>query len=103
MTVVTFARLAERGGFAGIEGRAKRAILSYWQANGLDEGGKIVGIKDSDRLIARMVDLAAKMAEHFGTAGTAYPAVPWPAYGPYFNDYEHLERVAEWSTAGAGE
>ena len=98
------AAMAERGGFAEIKApRPKTATLSYWQANGLDDGGKVVGVKDSDRLIARMVDLAAKMAEHFGTAGTAYPAVPWPADGPYFNDYEHLERVAEWSTGGGRE
>ena len=31
---------------------------------------------------------------------TAYAALPWPAHIPHFNDYEHLERVAEWSTAG---
>jgi ATP-dependent helicase/nuclease subunit B len=50
-----------------------------------------------------MIDLAAKMADHFGTAGTAYPAMPWPDYGPYFNDYDHLERVAEWSITGERE
>jgi ATP-dependent helicase/nuclease subunit B len=29
--------------------------------------------------------------------------VPWPKYIPAFNDYAHLERIAEWSTAGGGE
>ena len=30
-------------------------------------------------------------------------ALPWPDFIPHFNDYAHLERVAEWSTAGGGE
>ena len=40
------------------------------------------------------------MATHFARPDTPYPALPWSAYIPAFNDYEHLERVAEWSTAG---
>jgi ATP-dependent helicase/nuclease subunit B len=57
-------------------------------------------IKDSDALVAAMLALVDKMAAHFAKPGTAYAALPWPAYIPAFNDYEHLERVAEWSTAG---
>lgn len=97
------AAMAERGGFPKIKSRAKAARVAYWQANGLNDGGKITEVDDCDQLVARMVDLAAKMATHFGTAGTAYPALPWPKYGPYFNDYDHLERVAEWSTGGERE
>jgi ATP-dependent helicase/nuclease subunit B len=50
-----------------------------------------------------MLLLVAKMVEHFADPATPYPALPWPEFGPYFNDYAHLERVAEWSTAGGGE
>ena len=57
----------------------------------------------SAELVAEMMVLVEKMANHFAKPGTAYPALPWPAYGPHFNDYAHLERVAEWSTAGGGE
>jgi ATP-dependent helicase/nuclease subunit B len=46
--------------------------------------------------------LLRKMVEHFGNPDTPYLALPWPEFGPYFNDYEHLERVAEWSTVGGG-
>ena len=93
------AAMAERGGFAKIKGRGEAVRLSYWQANGLKDGGKITTIKGSDKLVGQMIDLAEKMAVHYRTAGTAYPAVPWPKYGPYFNNYAHLERVAEWVTA----
>jgi ATP-dependent helicase/nuclease subunit B len=97
------AAMAERGGFENIDGKAKAVRLSYWQANGLDAGGKVTEIEDSDTLVTEMMALVEKMADHFARPGTAYPALPWPAYGPHFNDYAHLERVAEWSTAGGAE
>lgn len=97
------AAMAERGGFEKIEGKAKTVRLSYWQANGLGDGGKVSEIKDSDDLVVEMMALVQKMAEHFANPKTPYPALPWPAYGPHFNDYAHLERVAEWSTVGEGD
>ena len=97
------AAMAERGGFEKIDGKAKTVRLSYWQANGLGDGGKVTEIEDSDALVTEMMALVEKMADHFAKPGTGYPALPWPAYGPHFNDYAHLERVAEWSTAGGGE
>jgi ATP-dependent helicase/nuclease subunit B len=45
----------------------------------------------------------AKMVAHFGNSSTPYSALPWPEFIPHFNDYGHLERVAEWSTAGGDE
>ncbi len=50
-----------------------------------------------------MLALVEKMAAHFAKPGTSYPALPWPRYVPHFNDYAHLERIAEWSTAGDDE
>jgi ATP-dependent helicase/nuclease subunit B len=97
------AAMAERGSFQGIKGKARSVQLSYWQANGLGEGGKVSDIKDSDRLVEAMLALVHRMAEHFAKPGTPYPALPWPAYIPAFNDYAHLERVAEWSTASGGD
>ena len=97
------AAMAERGGFEKIEGKAKTVRLSYWQANGLGDGGKVSEIRGSDELVAQMMALVEKMAEHFSKPGTAYPALPWPAYGPHCNDYAQLERIAEWATAGGGD
>ena len=97
------AAMAERGGFDKINGKAKTVRLSYWQANGLGDGGKVSEIKGSDALVPAMLALVEKMAAHFAKPGTTYPALPWPAYIPHFNDYAHLERIAEWSTAGGGQ
>jgi ATP-dependent helicase/nuclease subunit B len=45
-----------------------------------------------------MVALVRRMADHFANPSTPYAALPWPEFIPYFNDYEHLERITEWST-----
>jgi len=93
------AAMAEQGGFAEIKGKARAVHLAYWQANGLGEGGTTKEVKDSDELVPAMLALVARMAEHFADRTTPYIALPWPEFGPFFNDYEHLERVTEWSTA----
>jgi ATP-dependent helicase/nuclease subunit B len=97
------AAMAEQGGFGKIKGKARAVHLAYWQANGLGDGGAVKDIKGSDALVPAMLALVARMAEHFANPATPYPALPWPEFSPYFNDYAHLERVAEWSTAGGGE
>jgi ATP-dependent helicase/nuclease subunit B len=97
------AAIAQQGSFETIKGPARTVHLSYWQANGLGDGGEVREIKDSDALVEQMMALVAKMIAHFGNPAAAYVALPWPEFGPHFNDYEHLERVAEWSTAGGEE
>jgi ATP-dependent helicase/nuclease subunit B len=95
------AAMAKHGGFADLSGKARSVQLSYWQANGLGEGGRVAPIKGSDDLVPAMLALVAKMAKHFANPRSTYAALPWPEFLPAFNDYEHLERVSEWSTAGS--
>jgi ATP-dependent helicase/nuclease subunit B len=92
------AAMAEQGGFAKIGSAARAVHLSYWQANGLGEGGAVKAIEDSDELVKAMMALVQSMVAHFAKPSTPYSALPWPEFGPYFNDYEHLERVSEWAT-----
>ena len=77
--------------------------LSYWQANGLGDGGEVKEIKGSEELVPAMLALVHKMTEHFANPARPTPPCPGPPIIPHFNDYAHLERVAEWSTAGGGE
>jgi ATP-dependent helicase/nuclease subunit B len=60
-------------------------------------------IEDSETLVPQMLALVAKMIDRFGDPSTPYTALPWPEFIPHFNDYEHLERVAEWSTGSEEE
>ena len=89
--------------FDDIAERARAVHLSYWQANGLGDGGSVIEVKDSEALVPAMIALLHKMIEHFGNPATPYAALPWPEFVPHFNDYAHLERVAEWSTTGGEE
>ena len=97
------AAMAARGNFANIAGKPETVHLAYWQANGLGEGGDVAEIAGSAELVPAMLALIAKMAEHFADPATPYTALPWPEFIPHFNDYTHLERVAEWSTASGEE
>ena len=97
------AAMAETGGFKKIKGKAAEVILTYWRANGLGDGGEIKDIKGADKLIPAMLALVEKMAERYANPGTPYVALPQPEFVPHFNDYEHLERVAEWSTTGGSD
>ncbi len=92
------AAMAEQGGFAEVAGVARAVHISYWQANGLGEGGTVKDIDDSDALVRAMMALVETMVAHFAKPSTPYSALPWPEFGPHFNDYEHLERVSEWAT-----
>ncbi|MBI3197080.1 MAG: double-strand break repair protein AddB [Rhodospirillales bacterium] len=97
------AAMAETGGFRKIKGKAAEVILTYWRANGLGDGGEIKNIKGADKLIPAMLALVEKMAERYANPATPYVALPQPEFVPHFNDYEHLERVAEWSTTGGSD
>jgi ATP-dependent helicase/nuclease subunit B len=89
--------------FDDIDGPARAVQLSYWQANGLGDGGNVVEIKDGETLVPQLLALLRKMIDHFGDPSTPYAALPWPEFIPHFNDYKHLERVAEWSTGSEEE
>ena len=97
------AAIAQHGRFEKTDGPARAVHLSYWQANGLGEGGEVKIIEDSETLVPAMLALVHRMIAHFGNPATPYSALPWPEFIPHFNDYAHLERVAEWSTTGGEE
>jgi ATP-dependent helicase/nuclease subunit B len=97
------AAIALHGSFEKIDGPARTAHLSYWQANGLGDGGAVKEIEDGEALVPAMIALLHKLIEHFSNPATPYTALPWPEFIPHFNDYAHLERVAEWSTTGGEE
>jgi ATP-dependent helicase/nuclease subunit B len=89
--------------FDDIGGPPRAVHVSYWQANGLGDGGAVKPIEDSETLVPQMLALLRKMIDHFGDPSTPYAALPWPEFIPHFNDYKHLERVAEWSTGSEEE
>ncbi len=92
--------IARFGTVEAAAARPQAVELSYWQIHGRDEGGKIVVIKDSEGLADKMLELLRQMVARYDDVEKSYAPLPWPEFGPFFNDYRHLERVAEWSTEG---
>ena len=98
------AAMAEQRRLREHRGQGRAVHLSYWQANGLGDGGEVKEIKDSERAGAGDAGAGRQRWPSISPIPrTPYAALPWPEFIPHFNDYAHLERVAEWSTAGGGE
>lgn len=95
--------IARHGVFEVADTRPETVELSYWQIHGRDEGGKITPVKNAQALSDEMFGMLCGMIKRFDRIETSYAPLPWPEFGPFFNDYEHLERVMEWSTGGMGD
>ncbi|GAB2179606.1 double-strand break repair protein AddB [Dongia sp. agr-C8] len=82
------------------------ARLEYWRLSGGATPGEIAEVRqpgrgggpvDPDDLAAEARAGLVGLLQAFGRDGAAYPPVPRGEYAPRFNDYEHLERIREWS------
>lgn len=90
------AAIAAQSGFEGLDGAPVEA-LSYWRLTGGDPAGEVKTISgDVDALAGEALAGVRALVDMFGKRGTAYAAIPVPAYQPRYNDYAHLERILEW-------
>lgn len=89
--------IAEHAGFEGLAADTVTA-LSYWRLTGGDPAGAVkIFAKDLQSLSEDAFMGLTALVESFDKLETAYAAIPVPAYKPRFNDFDHLERVLEWS------
>ncbi|MGB0630908.1 MAG: double-strand break repair protein AddB [Alphaproteobacteria bacterium] len=74
--------------------------LTYWKLSGGDPAGEIREAGDDPMLLADAA-LAGLIAllDHYDNPETPYIARPDPDIAPRHSDFEHLERVQEWSSA----
>ncbi|MGD9508161.1 MAG: double-strand break repair protein AddB, partial [Geminicoccaceae bacterium] len=92
------AMIAERGGFATIQG-SEAGLLLYLQLKGSEAmpGTELDPAGDDLR---RLIDEAAagveRLIAHFDDPATAYLPVPLPEIAPSRSDYDHLARAQEW-------
>lgn len=90
------------GGFAGIACTPDRVGLAFWQLKGREQDSKVIPAGGSKADPQTLIDDAerglARLIASFDDPGTGYLSRPSPAHAPRFDDYEHLARVAEWST-----
>ena len=95
------AAIAAGGGFEGIAAGAVGA-LTFWHLTGGDPAGKAVPLKDPGALAEDALAGLGAVIACFDNETTPYMARPRLSAAPRYNDYAHLERIAEWSVA-AGE
>ena len=78
------------------------AMLSYWHITGNKDGGEIVDVtpKDMAGLLENIKNKLEDLLAKYNDPDTGYPACPKIKYQPVYNDYAHLERLAEWQDQG---
>jgi ATP-dependent helicase/nuclease subunit B len=85
---------------------ASVAEIAHWRLKGGDIGGEIRRPRrgkaelDPMHLAGEAEAGLRRLLQYFDGPGATYAAVPDPRFQPRYNDYEHLERVLEWSGGG---
>ena len=91
------------GAFPGIPA-GEVSELSYWKLSGGDPAGEVRDAGDDPRELAGAAYQGLReLLEFYEDPGVPYRAQPDPDLAPRHSDYEHLERVQEWSASGEAE
>ncbi len=97
------ALILSKGGFKNTPAM-EPAYLGYWVLNGANPAGKITKVDEHiDDIITHTENSLITLITAFADETTPYYALPDLENAPRFNDYEHLERLREWSVASEGE
>ena len=97
------AAMIEDGAFAGIPA-GPVSELSYWKLSGGDPAGEIRDAGDEPGKLAREALRGLRnLLALYEDPGHPYRARPDPDRAPRGSDYDHLERLQEWSASGEPE
>ncbi len=92
------AAMAEAGAFAGVPPGGVRE-LAFWKLRGDLKGGESRSAsKNPHEAGERALRGFEALVRAFDAEGTPYMARPHPDRAPKYNAYQHLARVAEWSS-----
>ncbi len=99
--------LVEMGAFDVIPEITSVGEIVYWHLSGKDSkisDPKIDRRKLDPTILAREAESGLRcLLDHYSTDGASYIAVPDKRYQLRYNDYEHLERILEWSSGDSSE
>lgn len=96
--LVLEAYIVLEGGFPDVPA-AEIGQLQYWKLSGGRPAAEVTDVRaDVARLVAEARDGLRGLMQAFNDPATPYLATPRPEAAPRYNNYEHLSRVAEWST-----
>ena len=93
------ALIASKDGFEGLKGQdsLRVAAFHYWKLGGGDPAGTVTSFDNLETLTEEALGGVQMLVEKFSDPATAYEAIPVSSHKPQYNDYEHLERILEWS------
>ena len=93
------ALIANKDGFEGLKGQdgLRVAAFHYWKLGGGDPAGTVTSFDNLETLTEEALGGIQMLIEKFSDPATAYEAIPVSSRKPQYNDYEHLERILEWS------
>lgn len=98
--------LLENGAFKEI-GKTKATNMAYIHLSGKGDGAKINSPVDkkmsAEELIKRTYENTVCLINLFRREDTPYAACPLSHIQPTYNDYAHLERLAEWQNSVDGD
>lgn len=94
------AAILQAGGYEDAPPLAPQEI-AYWKLTGARTPGEIIAANGPGlpALIEKSLENLCRLVEAYESEQAEYIALPRPNFAPRFNDYEHLERVREWSVA----
>jgi ATP-dependent helicase/nuclease subunit B len=98
------AAMARAGAFDGVPADAPEIALEYWKLTGGATAGEVKPIADGEEaleLVREAEQGLRRLVERYRKPKTPYPSRPHPLHAPRFGAYDHLARVAEWSSSGS--
>ena len=93
--------IAQAGGFPQTPA-AEVATLEFWRLAGGWRAAEIASFA-ADGAASAARDGLVRLIARFDDPATPYRARPRPDAAPRYSDYEHLERLREWSSSGGDE
>ena len=92
--------MIQKNAFPELSANTKVEGMEFWKLSGTAKGSKIISFSKEETQIY-LKDAYEKLREliyKFDNNNVPYPASPRADMAPKYSDYEHLERVKEWSS-----
>ena len=103
------AAMLQKGAFSAADANVDAGIkvvgMEFWKLSGSSSGSRIAKFAEdkTQEYLCQEYERLGILIAKFDNPATPYEATPRADVAPTYSDYEHLERVKEWSTGKNGE
>lgn len=101
--------MLQKGAFSAADANVDAGIkvvgMEFWKLSGSSSGARIAKFAEdkTQEYLCQEYERLGILIAKFDNPATPYEATPRADVAPTYSDYEHLERVKEWSTGKNGE